>query len=303
MPELIQEAGLGHVEVVSLPEAVHMSKEKMFEAVQGASGLISLPHVPVTAALMDAAGPELQVISNHAVGLDNIDLQAARQRNITVCNTPEPVLEPTADIAWLLMMGAARRVREGEQLMKDGEWAGFATDLLLGQRMIGATLLIVGAGRIGAAVARRSIGWNMRVLYVANSDKPLLEEAPLHAKRVELEEGLQEADFVSLHLPLCPETHHLINAQRLSMMKPTSVLVNTSRGPIVDEVALIDALRKGVIFAAGLDVFENEPDFRPEFLQLPNVLALPHLGSATRADRLWSTHLVVENLTKALQDG
>ena len=141
------------------------------------------------------------------------------------------------------------------------------------------------------------------MLYVANSDKPDLEGSPIHAVRVDLEEGLREADFVSLHVPLSEATHHLINAQRLAMMKHTAVLVNTARGPIVDEEALIEALRKGTIFAAGLDVFENEPNVRPEFLELPNVLALPHLGSATESDRLWSTHLVVQNLAGAMQDG
>ena len=154
MPDLIHAAGLGAIEIISLPDAPAVDEDKLHEAVRGASGLVALPHVTISSSLMDVAGDQLQVISNHAVGLDNIDLQAAKERNITVCNTPDPVLEPTADIAWLLLMGAARRVREGEQLMKDGAWAGFATDLLLGQRMIGTTLLIVGAGRIGAAVAR-----------------------------------------------------------------------------------------------------------------------------------------------------
>ncbi|MCH2134404.1 MAG: D-glycerate dehydrogenase [Phycisphaerales bacterium] len=298
MPDLIRKAELG--EAILLPEAPDVSPEQLRDAVTGAAGIVAMPHVPVGAELMDMAGESLRVISNHAVGLDNIDLQAAADRHIAVFNTPDPVCEPTADVAWLLMMGAARRVREGEQLIRDKQWTGFAADLLLGRRMIGRTLLIVGAGRIGAAVARRAVGWNMHVLYVANSDKPNLEGPPIHATRVELDAGLAEADFVSLHVPLTPETRHLINASRLALMKPTAVLVNTARGPIVDEEALINSLRKQEIFAAGLDVFDGEPSVRPEFLELPNVLALPHLGSATEEDRLWTTHLVVENLARVL---
>jgi glyoxylate reductase len=278
-----------------------LTRAALLELVAGVDAVLSFGGDRIDAEFFEAAGPALRVVANTAVGVDNIDLTEARRRGVLVTNTPDPVREPTADTAWLLLLAAARRLTEGSELVRSGEWKGFSPTLLLGHRVVGGTLLIVGAGRIGSAVARRALGWDMEVLYVARSSKPVLESSPVSATRVELDEGLARADFVVISVPLASETRHLIDARRLSLMKPTAVLVNVARGPVVDEAALVRALEARQIFAAGLDVFENEPEVHPGLLALPNAVLLPHLGSATFEDRRDVIAMGVANIVAVLR--
>lgn len=284
------------------PSDERLARPDLLAAVRGAHAVLATPaDVLINAEFFDAAGPQLSIVSNYAVGVDNIDLAEAKRRGIVVGHTPNAVTEPTADIAWLLLLGAAKRAHEGEALVRSGEWTGVAPQQLLGQRVVGKTLLIVGAGRIGLATARRSLGWNMKVLYHARTQHEEFERPPIHATRVELEEGLRLADFVSVHTPSTSETRHLINRERLRMMKPSAVLVNTARGAVVDEAALVEALREHRIAAAGLDVYEREPALAPGLADLPNTFLLPHLGSATGEDRLWMTQIATDNIIAHLR--
>jgi glyoxylate reductase len=284
------------------PDPQPMPRAALLEAIAGAHALVATPaDVAVNAELFDAAGDQLKIVSNYAVGVDNVDLDEARRRGIIVGNTPGAVTEPTADVAWLLILAAARRASEGERLMRAGDWEGIAPEHLLGRRLVGRTLLIVGAGRIGHATARRALGWEMELLYHARSQHEEFERPPLSARRVTLDEGLAAADVVSLHTPLTPETRHLIDADRLARMKSTAILVNTARGAVVDEAALVDALRERRIAAAGLDVYEREPALHPGLADLDNVFLLPHLGSATIEDRTWMMEIAVDNAIAALR--
>ncbi len=300
-PGVLLAEALPGVELRRCDEGGPLTRAALLEMVAGVDAVLSFGGDRVDAEFFDAAGPALRVVANTAVGVDNIDLAEARRRGVLVTNTPDPVREPTADMAWLLLLAAARRLTEGAALLRSGKWKGFSPTLLLGHRVVGGTLLIVGAGRIGSAVARRAPGWDMEVLYVARSDKPELESAPVSARRVDLDEGLARADFVVLSVPLLDETRHLIDARRLSLMKSSAVLVNVARGPIVDEAALVQALETGAIFAAGLDVFENEPAVHPGLLALPNAILLPHLGSATEEDRRDVVAMGVANIVAALR--
>jgi glyoxylate reductase len=297
---MLREAGFENVWCPEEDEP--LPRGRLLQAAAGAHALIPNPgDRPIDAEVFDAAGEQLVVASNFAVGVDNIDVAEAKRRGIIVCNTPTPVTEPTADIAWFLLLGAARRAHEAQRLARSGAWTGIGPSSLLGRRVLGRTLLIIGAGRIGAAVARRSIGWQMKVLYCDVHRSESIEDPPISAQRVDLDEGLKEADFVSLHTPLLPETSHLINAERLALMKETAVLVNTARGPIVDEAALVEALKNERLAAAGLDVYEQEPKIHPGLIELDNVFLMPHIGSATIEDRVWMTQLAVDNAVAALK--
>lgn len=283
------------------PDDVRMARPDLLESIRGARAVLSTPaDTLINHEFFDAAGPQLVVVSNYAVGVDNIDLAEAKKRGVLVGHTPHAVTEPTADIAWLLLLGAARRAREGMDLVRSGTWTGVGPNELLGQRLVGKTLLIVGAGRIGYATARRGTGWGMTILYHARSRHEDFEQPPLNARRVSLEAGLREADVVSLHTPLTEETRHLIGARELGLMKSTAILVNTARGAVVNEAALVEALRDRRIAAAGLDVFENEPELAPGLAELDNAYVLPHLGSATVEDRTWMTEIAVGNVVAAL---
>lgn len=296
----IAKAGLDGVEVTIVPDASSLAAPELRAAVAGASALVTPLTLGVDKALLDAAGSGLRVVANYAVGFDNIDLEACARRDVSVCNGPPPMTEPTADLAWALLLGALRRVREGLDLATSGHWSGYDPHLLLGHRLVGGTLLIVGAGRIGSAVARRSLGWDMNVLYTARTDKPHLEAGPIGASRTTLEAGLPLADAVVVTTALTPETHHMIDAHALSRMKSTAVLVNVSRGPVVDENALAHALAEGTIFAAGIDVYEHEPRIHADLTGRPNALLLPHIASATVEDREDLTRICVENVVAVL---
>lgn len=270
------------------------------------AGLVTMGHDRVDTALLDEIGDSLKVVCNFAVGYDNIDLAACAARGVTVCNTPKAVTEGTADLAWALMLAAARRVSQGDRFVRDGSYTNhgpMGMTEMLGVDFTGRTLLIVGAGRIGYAVALRSIGWGMRVLYVARSRHYSFEFAPLGATRVELEEGLRQADFISVHTPLTADTKHLINADRLALVKPTAVLVNTARGAVIDETALIAALKEKRLFAAGLDVYENEPHVSAELRSFDNVVLTPHIGSGAQRYRAMMTEIVSQNVHAVLTGG
>jgi lactate dehydrogenase-like 2-hydroxyacid dehydrogenase len=248
-----------------------------------------------------AAAPRLKAVCNVAVGYNNIDLAACSERGILATNTPEVLDDTTADTAWALLMAAARRVTEAERWLRAGNWKeGWRHDRLLGQDVHHATLGIVGMGRIGQAIARRARGFSMRILYHNRKRVSRSIERTLGARHASFERLLKQSDFISLNLPYTPESHHLIGAKELALMKPTAVIVNAARGGVIDDAALVQALKERRIAAAGLDVFEGEPKLNPGFLDLDNVAMIPHIGSATRATRMKMNLLAVKNLTSAL---
>ncbi|WP_456444452.1 2-hydroxyacid dehydrogenase [Oceanithermus sp.] len=283
------------------PEFLAPPREVLLERVRGAAGLITMLEDRVDAELMDAAGPDLKVIAQYAVGLDNVDLAAARERGIVVTHTPGVLTDATADLAFALLAAAARRVVEGHDYVRRGEWKTWHPELLLGPELHGATVGVVGFGRIGQAFARRARGFEMKVLYASRRPKPEAEAA-LAAERVELDELLARADFVSLHTPLTPETHRLMNAERLARMKEGAVLVNTARGKVVDTEALLDALEHGPLFAAGLDVTDPEPlPADHPLLGHPRVVVTPHIGSAGLRTRRRMAEMVAHDLRAVLE--
>jgi glyoxylate reductase len=277
-------------------------RDELLEAARGAAGILSTVTENVDAELMDAAAEDLEVIANMAVGYDNIDVEAATERGVVVTNTPEVLNETTADTAFMLMLAAARRLGEAERLLRSGGWDAWGPMQLTGPDVWGKRLGVVGFGRIGQAVARRTRGFDMDLVY---HDQYRNEEAEqeLGARYLNLDELLETADFVSVHTPLTPETTHLIGAEELEKMKPEAVLVNTSRGPVVDEAALADALAEGRIFAAGLDVYEEEPEVHPRLLELENVVLAPHIGSASIETRDKMAALAAENIVAVLSGG
>ena len=272
----------------------------LLQGVADANGLYCLLTDAVDEELLRAA-PRLRVVSTMAVGYDHIDVAACTRRGIPVCNTPGVLTESTADLAFALLMAAARRLPEAERTLRQGRWQTWSPLFLAGQDVHGKTLGIIGAGRIGQAVGARARGFGMEVLYTARSSKPAFEAACQARRCADLDELLAASDFVSVHAPLTTETRHMIGERQLRRMKPTAILINTARGPLVDEAALRRALHEGWICAAGLDVFEREPlPTDHPLLQLPNVVALPHIGSASVATRTAMATLAAENLLAVL---
>jgi glyoxylate reductase len=281
------------------PEAI--PRDRLLRDIAGKLGAITLLTDKVDDELLDAAGDQLVIVANYAVGFDNIDVPALSARGVLASNTPDVLTETTADLAWSLLMAAGRRIAEGDRFLRSRTQWIWGPEMMLGQDIHHKTLGIVGFGRIGHAMARRARGFGMKVIYFdVYRPSPELEEE-LGAEYRELDELLQEADFITLHTNLAPETRHLINAERLERMKPTAVLVNTSRGPVIDEAALAEALKKGEIFATGLDVFEKEPDVHPGLLEVDSAVIIPHLGSATVDTRHAMGMLAGENLVAALE--
>jgi glyoxylate reductase len=275
-----------------LPSAVSSALAADFEltdAPEDADGILSLLTTPVDAELLDRAGAQLRIVANYAVGVNNIDLDAARARGVLVANTPDVLTRPTAELAVTLMLTLLRRVTEGDRLIRRDEPWGFSLEFMLGESLDGKLVGIVGPGRIGRETARLVEAFGARTLFAGRSDP--------------LGELLATGDVVSLHCPLTPETHHLIDAKALAAMKPSAVLVNTARGPVVDELALVEALRAGTIAGAALDVYEDEPRVNKELLELENVVLSPHLGSATRPTREAMGMLAVEALRAVLLRG
>jgi glyoxylate reductase len=261
-----------------------LARDTLLRGASGVDAILSLLTEIIDGPVMDAAGPQLRVISNMAVGFDNVDVPAATARGILVTNTPGVLTDATADLTWALILSMARRVVEGDCMVREGRFERWGPFMLLGRAVAGATLGIVGMGRIGQAVARRSLGFDMRVLYAEPSGPLSREQIPPGARwefRPGLDHLLAEADIVSLHVPLSADTHHLIGARELALMRQGSYLVNTSRGPVIDEAALVESLRSRHLGGAGLDVYEREPELAAGLAELDNVVLLPHLGSAT----------------------
>lgn len=327
--QLLRDAGCS---VFTLPQqpTIDVSAERRAlarSAVPGVSAVAATLPDRIDAEFLDAAGPALRIVANYAVGFDNIDLDACKSRRVRVTNTPGVLTDATADLAWTLILAAARRALEGDRLVRSGGWTGWTPTQLLGLELAGSTLGILGAGRIGTAVARRAVAFGMNILYTHPRDNPELENAcsalrsalcphsaavppapaganpprdPQFIHRVDLDDLLRRSDVLSIHVPLRPENHHLLNADRLALMKPNAVLVNTARGSIVDESALVRVLRDRSIAAAALDVYEHEPRITPGLAELPNVVLLPHLGSATHATRQRMSRMVAENILAVL---
>jgi lactate dehydrogenase-like 2-hydroxyacid dehydrogenase len=276
------------------------SREQLLQGVRGASAVITLLTERIDEEVLEAAGSQLRIVANCAVGYDNISVPAASRRGVVVTNTPGVLDEATADCAFGLVLATARRLVEGDRFIRSGvDWIWGPQAFVGLDVSAGATLGIVGLGRIGMAVARRAAAFNMRII-ATGSRAASAEAAGYGVQQVELQRLLEESDVVSLHCPLTPETHHLIGAKQLAAMKPTAILVNTARGPIVDEAALVAALRDGVIAAAGLDVYEDEPRLHPELRRLDNVVLLPHIGSAGQATRDAMGRLCVDNVRAVL---
>jgi glyoxylate reductase len=297
----IPEAGLnllGDFDVTVLFERPP-TRDELLEAVRGASGVLATATEKMDGEVMDAAGEGLRVVANMAVGYDNVDVGAAKERGVIVTNTPGVLDETTADVAFMLVLAAARRLGEGERLLRAGRWEWWGPKQLRGLDVWGKSLGIVGMGRIGQAVARRAKGFGMEVLY-HNRSRNEDAEKELGARYLDLDVLLRESDFVSIHTPLTTETRHLIGERELGLMRETTVLVNTSRGPVVDEAALAEALEGGRIFAAGLDVYEEEPKVHPKLLELENVVLAPHIGSASVETRDRMATLAAENLRAVL---
>jgi len=295
--EILREAG----DVWVSPDDRPLEVSELHDAISGADVVVTLLHDKVDDAFLDAAGDQLCAVCNVAVGFDNIDVPAATKRGVLVTNTPAVLTEATADLAMTLILAVTRRIGEGERLIRAREPWSWHMFMLLGTGLQGKTLGVVGMGAIGQSLARRAKAFGMEIVYSDARQAPAEVEQELGARRVELDELLRTADVVSIHAPLMDETRHLINADTLALMKESAYLVNSARGPIVDEAALVDALKAGKIAGAGLDVYENEPETHPGLVDLDNVVLLPHLGSATIETRTAMGVLAAENAVLALR--
>jgi lactate dehydrogenase-like 2-hydroxyacid dehydrogenase len=303
---LIPDDGLAMVtavcDAVIWPDELPPPRDELLRSVAGCDGVLTLLTDRVDDEFLDAAGPQLKVVSNYAVGFDNVDVPACTARGIPVGNTPGVLTETTADLAWALLMAAARRLPEGDRYVRGGRWRTWGPMLLLGPDVHGSTLGIVGFGRIGQAVARRAAGFGMTILYHDVHRAEAAVETAYGATYVPMDELLERSDAISLHVNLTPETRGLISTAALRRMKPTAVLVNTSRGPVVDPRALYEALRDGEIFAAALDVTDPEPIPTDDpLLTLDNCLVVPHIASASRATRGKMAEMAAANLLAGLR--
>jgi len=292
----------GAENVTVSPQDGLIARDALLAGVRGVEALLPILTETVDAEVMDAAGSQLKIIANYAVGYNNIDVAAATARGIAVTNTPGVLTETTADLAWALLMAAARRLGESERYLRAGQWDAWGPQLLLGVDIHGKTLGIYGMGRIGQAIARRARGFDMRVLYHDAVRAGQAVEQELGATYVEMPQLLAESDFISIHVPLLPETRHAFGDAQFQAMKKTAVLINSARGPVVDEAALARALKSGEIFAAGLDVYEAEPVIHPGLLACENALLIPHLGSATRETRARMAEIAAANIVAYFRD-
>ena len=277
----------------------YMSRQDLLQAVKGIDGLISLLNERVDAELLDRA-PLLKVVSNYAVGYNNVDVDTATSRGVMVTNTPDVVTDATADLAWALLMAIARDVCLVDRYVRSGEWKEWRPEQFISADITGATLGIIGLGRIGQAMAKRAAGFDMRVLYADAHRANHEVEQRCRAEYAALDDLLKESDFVTIHAPLDAQTHHLIDARALALMKPTAYLVNAARGPIVDESALVAALQRRAIAGAALDVYENEPHLAEGLAELDNVILVPHLGANSRRTRERMAAMTADNVIAAL---
>ncbi len=276
-----------------------LSKQEIIKGLKNKDGLVCLLTDVIDKEVINSE-PKLKIISNYAVGYDNIDVKTATKRKIIVTNTPNVLTDTTAEMAWALLFSVARRIVEADKFTRQGKFKGWAPLLMHGRDITAKTLGVIGTGRIGTAFALKSKGFKMNVLYYDNLRNRKLEDE-LSAKKVELDRLLKESDFISVHLPYLHDTHHLISERQLKMMGKTTILINTSRGPIVDEQALVKALKNNWIFGAGLDVYEHEPEINKELLRLENVVLQPHSASATAETRTKMAIIVAENMINGLK--
>ncbi len=276
-----------------------LTYNELLEQAQGRDAILTMLSDRIDARLIHSV-ENLRIVANYAVGYDNIDIKAATEKGIAVTNTPGVLTDSTADMAWALLFAVTRRIVEGDRLTRAGKFTGWSPLFLLGGDLVGKTLGIIGAGRIGTAMAMRSRGWCMRVLYATQSNRNAVLEEMLGAKRVDVKTLLRESDFISLHTPLTEKTRHLIGANELSLMKKTACLINTGRGAVIDEAALVTALKNKQIAGAGLDVYEEEPQLKPGLAGLDNVVLAPHLGSATVETRSKMAVMAAENIIAVL---
>lgn len=298
LPDPVMTALTERFHLTQPPEMAPPSRDTVLTAIRDTDALICTLAEQVDAPMLSEAS-HLRVIANYAVGYNNIDLEAARAHNIIVTNTPDILTETTADLTWALLLATARQVPAGHALVQQGAWMGWDPRQLLGADVFGHTLGIIGMGRIGQAVARRAAGFVMPVLYHNRTPK----DFPDHPswRSAALDDVLTQADFLTLHVPLTADTRHLIGPRELQLMRPTAYLINVARGPVVDEAALVDALHKGQLAGAGLDVYEHEPAIHPGLLTLNNVVTLPHLGSATHATRIRMGMVCLENILAVME--
>ena len=278
----------------------HLSQAELIDRVKGKEGLLCLLTDDITDAILGAS-PQLKVVANVAVGYNNIDVQAATRRKIMVTNTPGVLDDTTADFTWCLLLASARRLAESERYTRAGRYTGWGIMLLCGEDVFGKTIGICGLGRIGRGVAKRARGFEMRILYTDAVRAPVEVERELGAQFVDKETLCREADFITLHVPLLPQTHHYVSTKELKLMKKTAHLINASRGPVVDEMALVQALRERWIAGAGLDVYEHEPHLAPGLTELDNVTLAPHIASASVETRTKMAVMAATNLIEALQ--
>lgn len=288
-----------HAEVSGNPTDRVLTPAELKAAARDADGLLALLTDRIDADLLDAC-PRLRLVANFAVGFNNVDLAAANERGVLITNTPGVLTETTADFAWTLLMAAARRVVEGDRFVREGRFEAWGPKMLLGHDVYGKTLGLVGMGRIGQAVARRAGGFGMKVVFYDPFPIPESVAAELGAAPLSLEELYAQSDFISLHVPLLPETHHLLNDDAFAGMKPNCIVVNTSRGPVIDEKALVRALRSERIAGAGLDVYEREPEIDADLLTLDNAVLAPHIASGSHETRLRMCMMAGDNLIKGL---
>ncbi len=280
-----------------------LTRRELLEGVKGRDGILPLLTDRIDDELLDAAGPQLKMVANYAVGFNNIDLAACSARKVAVSNTPGVLTDTTADLAMALLLAVARRLVPAEAFARAGRYQGWAPLLFLGSDVHHKTLGLMGLGRIGLAMAKRAAGFDMRILYHDHQRADPQREDMVGARFVDKQTLLARSDFVSLHVPLTPQTYHLIGRDELAAMKPTAYLINTSRGEVVDEKALVGALQSGQIAGAGLDVFENEPEIESELMQMQNVVLLPHIASASTETRTKMGLVAAENLVARLREG
>ena len=298
LPAAVMERLQEEVELTVNPDDRVLSKEEIIEGVKGKDALLCLLTDPIDQEVL-SANPKLKIVANYAVGYNNIDVQAAAEMGIPVSNTPGVLTDTSADLAFALMMAVSRRVVEADAFLRTGRWGGWGPLQFLGPDVFGATLGIVGLGRIGRAVAKRAKGFDMKIKYWNRTRLSEEEEQRENWEYMPLEELLGTVDFVSLHVAYATETHYMISQRELGLMKKGAVLINTARGAVVDEKALVSALKEGEIWGAGLDVFEHEPQVEAELLTMKNVVLLPHLGSASFATRTKMGMMALENILAA----
>jgi glyoxylate reductase len=296
-PAILAEAA----EVVTYPAGQPLDEASIRQAAEGCVGIVSQLMDPIRETVLSTPG--LKIVSNVAVGFDNIDVPTATAHKVMVTNTPGVLDDATADFAFTLLMAAARRIVEADSFTRQGRFRGWAIDMMLGADVHGATLGLIGVGRIGRGVAHRAKGFNMRVLYYDPQPLPPDAERDLGATRVDLGRLLAESDFVSVHVPLTPETQHLLSTPQFAQMKRTAILINTSRGPVIDEAALVDALNAKKIAGAAMDVYEREPAVHPGLIPMPNVVLAPHIASATVRTRSEMSAMAARNMATAVRGG